>query len=387
MMIMPKQLQNQAAPRMVWVDVLRLCAIFMVICIHSSDPFNVSPEARSNPDFNFWGGVYGSFLRPCVPLFVMITGLLLLPVKMSFEDFYRKRLMRIAVPFLLWSVLYNLIPWATGLMGLPSSVLSDVFAYAPADASQSFGDAVRNILLIPFQFNVYTVPMWYLYMLIGLYLYMPFFSLWVERATARQKGIFLAIWFVSLFLPYAYSFFSADLLGTCAWNSFGTLYYFSGFNGYLLLGYCLAHDVKIWSWLKTLSISLPLFGIGYWVTYAGFKAMTANPHCSEQEMELFFLYCSPNVALMTVALFLIVRKVKIKSAKLVSLLANITKCGLGIYMVHYLVVGLGYGVADALAVPTAFRIPVTAVISFAVCWGLISLCYRYAPKCSRWIFG
>lgn len=90
---------------------------------------------------------------------------------------------------------------------------------------------------------------------------------------------------------------------------------------------------------------------------------------------------------MTVALFLIVHKVKIKSAKLVSLLANITKCGLGIYMVHYLVVGLGYGVADALAVPTAFRIPVTAVISFAVCWGLISLCYRYAPKCSRWIFG
>lgn len=45
-------------------------------------------EARSNPDFNLWGGIYGSFLRPCVPLFVMITGILLLPVKMSFEDFY-----------------------------------------------------------------------------------------------------------------------------------------------------------------------------------------------------------------------------------------------------------------------------------------------------------
>ena len=101
-------------PRIVWLDVLRLCAIFMVICIHCSDPFNVSPEARSNPDFNLWGGIYGSFLRPCVPLFVMITGILLLPVKMSFEDFYKKRLLRIAVPFLLWSVLYNLFPWLTG---------------------------------------------------------------------------------------------------------------------------------------------------------------------------------------------------------------------------------------------------------------------------------
>ena len=144
-------------PRIVWLDVLRLCAIFMVICIHCSDPFNVSPEARSNPDFNLWGGIYGSFLRPCVPLFVMITGILLLPVKMSFEDFYKKRLLRIAVPFLLWSVLYNLFPWLTGVLGLPQSTMSDVFAYAPIDASQSFSDAIKNIALIPFQFNVYTV--------------------------------------------------------------------------------------------------------------------------------------------------------------------------------------------------------------------------------------
>lgn len=49
--------------RITWVDVLKFLSIFMVICIHCSDPFNVSPEARSNPDFNFWGGTYGSFLR------------------------------------------------------------------------------------------------------------------------------------------------------------------------------------------------------------------------------------------------------------------------------------------------------------------------------------
>jgi len=88
--------------------------------------------------------------------------------------------------------------------------MSDVFAYAPIDASQSFSDAIKNIALIPFQFNVYTVPMWYLYMLIGLYLYMPFFSFWVEQATVRQKKIFLMFWSFSLFLPYAYSFFFAQ---------------------------------------------------------------------------------------------------------------------------------------------------------------------------------
>lgn len=384
---MSHNLQKNQTARIVWLDVLRLFAIFMVICIHCSDPFNVSPEARSNPDFNFWGGIYGSFLRPCVPLFVMITGVLLLPVKMPFEDFYQKRLYRIAIPFIIWSVLYNLFPWLTGVLGLPQTMISDIFAYAPADASQSFSDAMKNIAMIPFQFNVYTVPMWYLYMLIGLYLYMPFFSLWVEKATIKQKKIFLVFWAVTLFLPYAHSFFSPDLFGICAWNSFSTFYYFAGFNGYLLLGHFLTKDIKEWNWKKTLTTCLPMFIIGYTITYMGFKTMTANPNCSEQEMELFFLYCSPNVTLMTIAVFLIARKIKIKSDKLIAIFANITKCGLGIYMVHYFVVGFGYGISDALAMPVSIRIPVTALIAFAISWTLVALCFKFVPKISKWIFG
>ena len=136
---------KQQPSRIVWLDVLRMLAILMVICIHSADPFNVTPEARSNPEFNYWGSIYGSLLRPCVPLFVMITGVLLLPVKMSMEAFYKKRLLRIAVPFLVWSVLYNLFPWVTGLLGLSPQVISEVFAYAPAGASQSLADAMKGI--------------------------------------------------------------------------------------------------------------------------------------------------------------------------------------------------------------------------------------------------
>lgn len=384
--MLPNPLSKQSS-RIVWVDVLRFIAIFMVICIHCSDPFNVSPEARSNPEFNFWGSIYGSFLRPCVPLFVMITGLLLLPVNMPIGSFYKKRLLRIAVPFLVWSVLYNLFPWITGILGLPPTIIADVFAYASPDASQSLGDALKNIAFIPFQFNVYTVPMWYLYMLIGLYLYMPFFSAWIEKTTVSQKKIFLGIWALTLFLPYAYSFFSNELFGLSAWNTFGTFYYFAGFNGYLFLGYYLTKDIKEWSWSKALAVSLPLFAIGYIATYLGFKAMTANPNCTEQEMELFFLYCSPNVVLMTIALFLIVRQVKISSPKLIAIFSNITKCGLGIYLVHYFVVGLGYWIANVLSIPISLKIPATAIIVFVICWAFVALCYKLFPKGSKWIFG
>lgn len=189
--------------RIVWADVARLAAILMVISIHCADPFNVSPEARSNPEYNWWGSIYGTFMRPCVPLFVMLTGLLLLPVKMDIGAFYKKRMLRVAVPFVVWSLLYNLFPWLTGVLGWDSSILSRMFAYAGESPSQTWESCLHNILLIPFNFNTYTVPLWYIYMLIGLYLYMPFFSAWLKQATEKQIRIFLGIWLPRCSFPIA----------------------------------------------------------------------------------------------------------------------------------------------------------------------------------------
>ena len=98
-----------ARPHIVWLDVLRLVAILMVIAIHCTDPFNASPESRANPEFNFWGSVYGSMLRASVPLFVMMTGFLLLPVRQEASAFYKKRIPRVLFPFLIWSVLFDLV--------------------------------------------------------------------------------------------------------------------------------------------------------------------------------------------------------------------------------------------------------------------------------------
>ena len=53
--------------------------------------FQRFPEARSNPEYNLWGSIYGAFLRPCVPLFVMLTGMLLLPVEQEIGQFYKNK--------------------------------------------------------------------------------------------------------------------------------------------------------------------------------------------------------------------------------------------------------------------------------------------------------
>ena len=67
--------------------------------------------------------------------------------------------------------------------------------------------------------------------------------------------------------------------------------------------------------------------------------MTSDPNVSEEGMELFFTYCSPNALLMTAAIFLLVRKVRITSPVICRALANLTKCGFGLYCVHYFFVG------------------------------------------------
>ena len=46
-------ISNPVPERIVWADVLRFIAMFMVICVHCTDPFNISPAARLNPEYNF----------------------------------------------------------------------------------------------------------------------------------------------------------------------------------------------------------------------------------------------------------------------------------------------------------------------------------------------
>ena len=379
-------LSNQKNQHIVWLDVVRFIAMFTVVCCHCTDPFNFYPGTTPNiGEIKLWGAIYGSVLRPCVPLFVMITGALLLPVRGDASTFYKKRIPRVFYPFLIWSVLYNLFPWITGLLGLNPQIILDFFPYAGEEVmQQSFSVSLEYILMIPFNFSILAVHMWYIYLLIGLYLYLPVFSAWVEKASERAKLMFLLAWGVTLLLPYYYQFVSNYLWGTCSWNSFGMLYAFAGFNGYLLLGHYLKN--LEWSLKKTLAIGIPMFAAGYAVTFLGFRHITALPEYTDEMLELFFTYCSLNVVMMTIPVFMLAKKVKVNSERMKKALANLTVCGFGIYMIHYFFTGPSVVLMRAIDMPIGLQIPVAAILAFAVSWGLVWLIYR-AGKVAKYIVG
>ena len=371
----------------VWLDVVRFVAMFTVVCCHCTDHFNFYPGTDPNIDeIKLWGAIYGALLRPCVPLFVMITGALLLPVRGEVSVFYKKRIPRVLWPFLIWSVIYNLFPWITGLLGIKPEIILDFFPYSGEEVMrQSLSISLDYIAQIPFNFSIVDVHMWYIYLLIGLYLYLPVFSAWVEKASDKAKLWFLGAWAVTLLLPYYNQFVAQYLWGTCSWNAFGMFYYFAGFNGYLLLGHYLRN--LDWTLGKILAIGLPMFVIGYAVTFFGFRYITALPEYSDEMLELFFTYCSLNVVMMTIPVFMLCKKVSFRSEGIKKALANLTLCGFGIYMIHYFFTGPSVLLVRTLGVPLGIQIPVASVMAFGVSWLIVWAVYRVLGKKAKWIMG
>lgn len=429
----------ESRSRLAWIDCARWIAMFLVIACHACDPFNCSPESTSNPEFLRWGAFWGSMLRPSVPLFVMITGALLLPIReTSLGGFYKKRIPRVLFPFLIWSVVYTLFPWFAGLISsTPDAAKELVLTFFPYAGFMNGGNgpettlpaALETLATVPFSFNYFTVHMWYVYMLIGLYLYLPIFSAWVEKVSMKTKWVFLGIWAGTLLIPYADVFLtphlpfgSGYLFGTCSWNAFGTFYAFAGFNGYLLLGHVLAQAAPAISLKKALAVGLPLLAAGTLLTYLGFfwvrlmgsldspavfdalanggslaalladaaRALagtspeqisaTAKMFQAEPMVELFWTYCSLNVVLSSAALFLLISKIKITPGRFSGFLATLGKLGFGVYLAHYFFVGPGYVLAVKIGVPLELQIPVSAVFAFAAAYLAVRALYAILPR-------
>ena len=98
--------------RIVFLDYLRVIACLMVIIVHCVEPFYLGGEGTLIQNWNdgFWCTVIDSALRAAVPLFVMASSYLQFPVKYDTLTFFKKRLVRVGVPFVIFSLLYTLIP-------------------------------------------------------------------------------------------------------------------------------------------------------------------------------------------------------------------------------------------------------------------------------------
>lgn len=356
-----------------WIDLLRILACFLVVFSHCCDGFIAQFDANRD---SFLTGVFsGSLVRPCVPLFVMMTGVLLLPVKQGYTltGFYRKRIGRIIVPLIFWSLVLPVLAFLYFNYVNPQT-------QNPMISLDNYTtkSLIEKLYTFIFNFNFDTVPMWYLYMLIGLYLVMPILNGWLTQASRRDIKTVLMIWGCSLFLPYIKMVApmlgyqgnggNMDILGNCDWNIYGTFYYFSGFIGYLLLAYYLVKYLLNWSWKKTWLITIPMFLIGYLITSYGY-VLTQNYFPGNYAyLEIVWYFAGINVFMMTFPVFVIVQKIKIPSLPWLSRMAGLS---FGIYLCHYTFVFITYDLFDISSLPYIIRILCMACTTFAVCYLIV----------------
>ena len=232
---------------------------------------------------------------------------------------------------------------------------------------------VQRIYTFIFNFNFDTTPLWYLYMLIGLYLLMPILNCWLVQASRRDLKTVLMLWGATLFLPYLKmlapvlgyqgNFGNMELLGMCDWNIYGTFYYFSGFVGYLILAYYLKTYPPQWSWGKTLAIMVPMFIAGYAITTGGYILTQEHFPGNYAYLEIVWYFTGINVFMMTLPVFVIVQKIGLRPRRWLSRLASLT---FGIYLCHFAFIFASYDLYDIPSLPYWLRILAIAVTTFAI---------------------
>lgn len=357
-----------------WIDALRITACVTVVFAHCCDPFVAQFDA--NREMFMTGVFLGSLTRPCVPLFVMMTAVLLLPIKQetNYGEFCKKRIGRLLMPLLFWSIALPMLAFC-------------YFSYINPDTANlqlsadeyTASNLVTRLYTFIFNFNFDTIPLWYLYMLIGLYLIMPIINAWLVNAERKEIKLLLRIWGVTLLLPYIKMVAPAlgytgnyghmGILGECDWNVYGTFYYVSGFIGYMILAYYLKKYPLQWSWKKMASICIPMFLAGYAITSVGYIITNSHYPGNYAYLEILWYFTGINVFMMTFPVFVVIQKINAKPRRWMHKAASLT---FGVYLCHFTFTFVSYDLYDTPSLPYVVRIllaaATTLVISLAISW-------------------
>lgn len=101
--------------RLVWLDLVRAGAIFLMVLLHVSAGYVVLWEEQNFFSWNL-ANIWASLSRICVPWLILMSGALLLPQteKLGLVHFYKKRSLRVLKPWIFWSVIFIFLNFATG---------------------------------------------------------------------------------------------------------------------------------------------------------------------------------------------------------------------------------------------------------------------------------
>lgn len=276
--------------RIYWLDILRIAAIFFVITQHT---IYITP----NNYINF-------FLMPIyvcgVPIFITLSGALLLNKKENYKEFYIKRFGRILLPWIFWSSIY--LYW-------------EIF----------LGRVTFNLSVIREFYVFFMSRFWFMPLIAVIYLVTPIIRIFVLNARRKDIEYLLALWF--FLVPVAVTFFV--LIGSSKPPPNSALVIFIG---YFILGNLLM-KLKV-TWKIFLFSLMTLLFSSIISSYLVFTGVISNG---------LFAYSSFFIVLNTASIFLIFKKIFLSfnpNQQVKKIVVGISGMSLGIYLTHEIVLGI-----------------------------------------------
>lgn len=337
-------IKENEGSRILYIDILRIVSIFAVVVLHISAPFAANMNTYG---VKWWwvGNILDSATRWSVPVLIIISGRLMLynDKEEKISLFLRKRLIKVIIPLVFWSLIYMLrknkssLQWDMSLFTL-------------------------------FLENLYTgnvhIHLWYLYMLFGLYLITPIIKTYVNNANKGSLIYFLIVWFLSNGIIVFLEKFIEYNIGF-------NLSFFHWSLGYYILGFFFEKHSPSRNQRKVFYI---LGLIGLIVTVYGTYVLTKNN--TGKLIEHLYSYLAPNVIFISLMVYLLFKNINwnyfIGDNLIINkLILNFNKTSFGIYLVHLFVLDIissgDIGITiKASSFNPVIGIPLVSIITFII---------------------
>ena len=257
--------------RVLKYDVIRIVAILMVLMIHCTTALVI--ETPDHGSFTFLlANIINGLGRAGVPMFLMLTGALLLNEEKTFDakKFYKGAFLKIVFLLVFWVLVYA--SWRALL--LPSLGIETTYP------TVTF---VEYILTL----HGYYPSLWYMYMLVGVYLAIPFLRLFVKKENKNYILGFILLALAAQFLTQTLGVFTenAEYITIPDYVGKFHLEYATGFLPYVLIGWYLTNFPP----KKTSRMLLYLCGLASLVGAIAAVAMrfSSQPTIHDYVMEAF----------------------------------------------------------------------------------------------------
>ena len=270
-------------------DILRVVAMIMVIIVHVSNVYSRSFGIISNSSFII-SLIFNTVSRISVPIFLMISGSLLLDRKFDKKKYF-SRLLKFIIIIIVWDVIY--LVWEYLYLGVTYQQL-------------------YKLLL-----NPYRAHLWYLYTTVILYAIQPVLRLIMLKTNKTFKIILLLLW---LF------FSSISMINKTIANCFTIFSYI----GFFILGkyiYNYAKE-KYKSKYNILLIIIIIICFVLSVTLNYLSSMKYNMFYN-----LYFAYRTPFIIFSSIAFYILIIA-NYKKDTLNRLILELSNLSFGVYLIH-----------------------------------------------------